>query len=29
MDRIVVDEGMIGQGGGRHFVVVPAGVCEL
>jgi len=27
MDKIGVGVGMIGQGGGRRFAVMPAGVC--
>jgi hypothetical protein len=29
MDKIVVDEGIIGQGRGHRFIIVPAGVCVL
>ena len=29
MEKIVVGVGIMGQGGGHCFVVVPAGVCSL
>jgi hypothetical protein len=29
MDRIVVGVGMMGQGGGHRFAVVPVGVCAV